>query len=80
MKKLIIISSLALLVLPISSYSKESGSLKRCQNIIDKIQSYSDKRRRGGSAIAMQGWRKKRNNYNALYFEYNCQKHRKALQ
>ena len=79
MYPLLIISSVCLLLATPPSQGTEKGSLKRCQAINDKIQFYTDKRRHGGRSSAMQNWRKKRNNYNDLYFKNNCKMHRAAF-
>ncbi|MEH6472882.1 MAG: hypothetical protein V7752_16705 [Halopseudomonas sp.] len=76
MKTSILAVSLCLALAASTSYGSEPGSAKRCQSITKQIQHYTDKRRQGGSASQMQSWRKKRSDYNKLYSQFNCKRHR----
>ncbi len=50
----------------------KSLSVKQCQSLSKKIESYTKLRKRGGSAKQMESWRKSRKKYKNRFREGQC--------
>ena len=61
------------------TYSQEV-SLKTCQGIKDRIDHYTDLRRRGGSARKMEVWKQKRKDYEEKFSDNDCSHWRNELE
>ena len=60
-------------LLPLFAYAaKPEASLSQCQYWKDKIDYYTDLRRKGGSASRMESWRSTRREYKEKYNDYEC--------
>jgi len=55
-----------------AGHALEQGSLATCQSIKDRIDYYTDLKRKGGSSSKMASLQKQRNKYQALFAENLC--------
>ncbi|EED31365.1 hypothetical protein NOR53_2463 [gamma proteobacterium NOR5-3] len=68
-----ILLQLLLLVQP-SMASRPAKALERCFYLSEKIEHYTQLRRRGGSAMQMASWRKSRSRYEDEFRTLRCSK------
>ena len=68
----------ALLSVPFAA-GDEPEQLARCQSYKDKIEKYTELRRRGGGSGQMDSWRRQRNEYNDRFSAEKCKRFRRRL-
>lgn len=72
----------AIAILMLNTTPANAGSeqlIKKCQGYKNKIEKYTQLKRKGGSASAMSRYHNERNKYKDLFSEANCKKVRSKL-
>lgn len=57
----------------------DKSTLAKCQTLKDRIERYTDMRRRGGAAMQMQAWKEQLRATEAQFRRLECKDHRRKL-
>jgi len=75
---LLVVAAIAA-VISMPAGQAQDVSLKECQRIQDKIDYYTEKKKKGGSAKQMNLWHIEREKYRDQFRDYHCRKYGKQI-